>query len=330
MISRRQLLFALGAGSLAAPFNSFAQLPGKVWRIGFLSQRHLEFTDSDYYYGPFMQGMRELGYVEGKNLVMEWRSAEGNSERLPGLATELVQLNVDVLATSGTPASRAAQKATTTIPILMITIGNPVGDGLVQSLARPGGNSTGLANLTTDLGPKLLEMLRSMVPKLNRVAVLVNPANSSGAALLKNVQAAAQKFGVKVVPVEANSPQEIENAFTMMVRQKAEAVIVPQEALFQQQKSQIVELAAKHRLPSIGAYGEYVQAGGLMSYGQNIRENFHRAATYVDKILKGAKPGEIPMEQPTKFELFINGKTAKNLGLKIPQSLLISADKVIE
>jgi putative ABC transport system substrate-binding protein len=173
-------------------------------------------------------------------------------------------------------------------------------------------------------------MLLSMVPKLSRVAVLVNPTNSSNTALLKNVQSAAQKVSVNIVPVEASSPPEIVNAFSVMIRQKAGAIIVPQEALFQQQKSQIVELAAKHRLPSVGGYGEYVEAGGLMSYGQNMREKFQRAATYVDKSLKGAKPGDIPMEQPTKFELFINRKTAKALGLTIPQSLLISADKVIE
>ncbi len=290
----------------------------------------MELADSDYYYGPFMQGMRELGYIEGKNLVMEWRSAEGKSERLPALAADLVQLKVDVMATAGTPATQAAQKASSTIPIVMITVANPLGDGLVKTLARPGGNSTGLANLATDLGPKLLEMLRGMVPKLSRVAVLINPGNSSITALLKNVEAAAQKLGVKVMPVEASSPPEIVNAFSTMAREKAGAVIVPQEALFQQQKNQIVELAAKHRLPSIGAYSEYVEAGGLISYGQNIRENFHRGATYVDKILKGARPGDIPMEQPTKFELFINSKTARALGLTIPYSLRISADKVIE
>ena len=328
MNTRRKLIIAPGASVLASPLTAYAQT--EIWRIGFLSQRHMELADAGYYYGPFMQGMRELGYIEGKNLVMEWRSAEGKSERLPALAAQLVQLKVDVLATAGTPATQAAQKASSTIPIVMITVANPLGDGLVRNLARPGGNSTGLANLATDLGPKLLEMLRGMVPKLSRVAVLINPGNSSITALLKNVEAAAQKLGVKVMPVEARSPPEIVNAFSTMAREKAGAVIVPQEALFQQQKNQIVELAAKHRLPSIGAYNEYVEAGGLISYGQNIRGNFQRAATYVDKILKGAKPGDIPMEQPTKFELIINGKTAKALGLKIPQSLLIMADKVIE
>lgn len=330
MNKRRKLFIALGASALAMPARLFAQKPAKVWRIGFLSQRHLEFTDADYYVGPFTQGLRELGYVEGKNLIIEWRSAEGNSERLPGLAADLVRLKVDVLATAGTPAARAAQKASGTIPLVMITVGNPIGDGLAQSMARPGGNSTGLTNLTTDLGPKLLEMLLAMVPKLSCVAVLVNPTNSSITMLLKHVQLAAQKVGVKIVAVEAATPPEIVNAFAGAVRQKAGAMIVSQEALFQQQKAQIIELAAKHRLASVGGYSEYVEAGGLMSYGQNIRENFQRAATYVDKILKGASPGDIPMEQPTKFELFINRKTAKTLGLAIPRSLLISADKVVE
>ena len=313
------------------PVCSFAQQQGKVWRVGFLSQRrHVDFLDSDYYYGPFRQGMRELGYVEGKNLVIEWRSAEGKFERLPDLAAELVQLKVDVIVTAGTPAISAAQKATTTIPIVMGSAGDPVGSGFVKSLARPGGNITGLSNMVVDLGPKHLEMLRSMVPKLSRVAVLVNPSNSSHATILKSVQAAAQKTNIKVLPAEARTPQEIESAFSTMTQGNVGAVLVAIDAFFIQQGRQIAELAAKHRLPSMSASREYVEAGGLMSYGQNLADNYRRAATYVDKILKGAKPGDLPVEQPTKFELIINGKTAKALGLTIPQSLLISADKVIE
>ena len=334
MNNRRKLVLALGAGALAqfaslAPLVSFAQ-QRKVWRVGFLAYRHVDFVDADFYYGPFTQGMRELGYVVGRNLVIEWRSAEGKSERLPELAAELVRLKVDVLATQGTPASLAAQKATTAIPIVMLGVGDPVGSGLVKSLARPGGNSTGLSSMTADLGPKQLEMLRSMVPKVTLVAVLVNPSNANMTILLKNVQAAAQRVGVKIQPVEASTPQEIANGFAAMARQSAGALIVLREALFQQQKNQIVELAAKQQLPSIGGYGEYVEAGGLMSYGQNIRENYRRAATYVDKIFKGANPGDLPVEQPTQFELFINRKTANALGLKIPNSILLQATKVIE
>ena len=329
MFTRRKIVIAIGAGALA-PLASFAQQQGKVWRVGFLSQRHMEFVDADYYYGPFTQGMRELGYVEGRNLVIEWRSAEGEIERLPELAAELVRLKVDVLAAAGTPASLAAQKATTAIPIVMIGVGDPVGSGLVKNLARPGGNSTGNANINTDLSPKRLEILRGMVPKVIRVAVLVNPSNAASTAALRNVQAAAQKVGVKMQTVEASMPQEIAKGFAMMARQNAGALIVFADALINQQKTQIVELAAKHRLPSIASYGEYVEAGGLMSYGPNLRDPYRRAATYVDKILKGANPGDLPVEQPTKFELFINRKTANALGLKIPNSLLAQTTKVIE
>ena len=329
MITRRKIVIALGAGALA-PFASLAQQQGKVWRVGFLAQSHVDFVDANFIYGPFTQGMRELGYVVGKNLVIEWRSAGGKIERLPELAAELVRLKVDVLATSGTPASQAVQKATTSIPVVMISVADPVGDGLVKNLARPGGNSTGLSIMTADLSPKLLEMLRGMLPKVTRVAVLVNPSNVTNTSGLKNIQAAAQKLGVKIQPVAAGTPQEIANGFEMMASQKVGALIVLREALFQQQKTQIVELAAKQRLPSIGQYSEYVEAGGLMSYGQNIRENYRRAATYVDKIFKGANPGDLPVEQPTTFELFINRKTANALGLKIPNSMLAQATKIIE
>ena len=330
MTTRRKLFVALGAGALAAPLAAFAQQQGKIWRVGLLAQRHVDFVDADYIYGPFRQGMRELGYVEGRNLVIEWRSAEGKSERLPELAAQLVRLKLDVLATQGTIPAQAAQKATTTIPIVMVAMGDPVGSGLVKSLARPGGNSTGLSTMTAELGPKLLEMLRVMLPKAARVAVLVNPSNAANRLWLKNVQDAAPKVGIKIEPVEAGTPQQIADAFAVMARQNAEALVVPQEPFFLQQKNQIVELAAKHRLPFIGGDGEYVTAGGLMSYGQNLRAIFRRAATHVDKIFKGANPGELPVEQPTTFELFINLKTAKALGIKVPPSILLQATKVIE
>jgi putative ABC transport system substrate-binding protein len=259
--NRRKLVFALGAGAVGVPFTSFSQQQGKVWRVGFLAQRHLDFVDSDFSYGPFRQGMRELGYVEGKNLVMEWRSAEGKSELLPGLAAELVRLNVDALAASGTPATVAAQKATTTIPIIMIAVADPVANGLVKSLARPGGNTTGNSGVFADLGPTLLEILFDMVPKLSSVAILKNPSNPGQDTMLKNIQPAAQKFGVKILPVEARTPQDIEQAFSTMAREKSGAVIVLQNPLFQQQKSQIVKLAAEHRLPTTTMYREYVEAG---------------------------------------------------------------------
>jgi len=329
MNNRRKVVVAFGASVLAAPF-AIAQQQGKVWRVGFLSQRHVDFVDSDYYYGPFRQGLRELGYVEGKNLIIEWRSAEGNNERLPGLATELVNLKVDVIVTAGTPAISAAQKATTAIPIVMGNIGDPVGSGFVKSLARPASNITGLSSMAGDVYLKQIEMLLSMVPRLSRVAVLVNPSNMSNVKTSERVQTEGQKRGVKVLRAEAKTPQEIHNAFSIMRRQNADALIVFNDGLFQQQNAQIAELIAKHRLPAVAQDRIYADAGVLMSYGPSLAEQSLRAATYVEKIFKGAKPADLPVEQPTKFELVINGKTAKTLGLAIPQSLLVSADKVIE
>ena len=330
MITRRKLIVALGASTVTLPLWSFGQQQGKVWRIGFLSSRRRPDSSDLDFIGPFTQGMRDLGYVEGKNLLIEWRFADGKAERLPGLAAELVRLKVDVLVTQGSPAAGAAQKTTTTIPVVMGSVGDPVGSGFIKSLAHPGGNITGLSNINVDIAPKRLEMLRSMVPKLSRVAVLVNRANPNHTATLETIQAAAQKSGVKILPLAAQTTQEIEKAFSTMTRENAGAVIVAPDALFTQQRSQIADLTGKHRLPSIFASREFVEAGGLMSYGQNLADNFRRAAMYVDKIFKGAKPADLPVEQPMKFELFINGKTAKALGLKIPQSLLTSADKVIE
>jgi putative ABC transport system substrate-binding protein len=329
MNNRRKLVIALGAGALAAPLGSFAQQQGKVWRVGFLALRQVAISDSDYYYGPFRQGMRELGYVEGKNLVIEWRSAENKVERLAGLAAELVQLKVDVIVAGSTSPAKAAQNATTIIPIVMVAVGDPVASGLVKSLAHPGGNVTGTTNLIADLAPKYLDLLRSMVPKLSRVAVLLNPDTGASSGAFKNIQVAAQATGFAVVALIVRTPVEIENAFSQMAREKAGALIVMRGPFLNQQRAQIAELAAKHRLPTIAGLGEYVEAGGLMSYGTSLADQSRRAATYIDKIIKGAKPADLPVEQPTKFELVLNGKTAKALGLKIPQSLLIMADKVI-
>ena len=332
MNKRRKLVIALGAGSLAVPLRGFAQQKGKVWRVGILfpgSRQSLQDAGRDQL---FQQGMRELGYVEGKNLVLEWRFADGNAVRLPALAAELVALKVDALVTQANPATSALQEATTTIPIVFIGVGNPVSGGYVKSLAQPGGNITGLSNMSAELGSKHLEMLLSMAPKVSRLAVLMSSsAGASNALYLKSIRAAAPRTGVTtILSFEAGNPQEIENAFAKMAREKAGAAIVAPDNLFGQQARQIAELATKHRLPSITVTGLYPAAGGLMSYGQNLSESWLRLAAYVDKIFKGAKPGDLPVEQPTKFELIINGKTAKALGLKIPQSLLISADKVIE
>ena len=329
MVTRRRIVMALGVGALT-PLISFAQQPPKVWRIGFLSQRHMELVDTDYAYGPFMQGLRELGYVAGKNIVIEWRSAEGKSERLPELAAELARLKPDALVAVGTPASLAVQKATTTLPIVMINAGDPIGTGLVKNLARPGGNLTGFSLMTAEIRPKQLEILREMVPALSRVAIMVNPANTSNITESKQLQTAAQRFGVTIQFVEARTPQEIASGFVEMARQNARALLLPRDALFIQQREQILQLLAKHRLPCISGYGEFAEAGGLMSYGPKLRENYRRAAIYVDKILKGANPGELPVEQPTTFELAVNLKTAKALGIKVPQTIMIQATKVID
>ena len=328
MNKRRRLVIAIGVGTAIAPFRSFAQ-QAKIWRVGILATRNRPgLLDADAF-GQFMRGMRELGYIEGKNLQVEFRWAEGKYERLSGLAAELVELKVDVIVAAGAQDIDAARKATSTIPIVMATSPDPVVSGFAKTLAHPGGNITGLTNFTVDISPKLFEMLQSMVPKLSRLAVMMNPVNSSHAGVLQSVESAAQKAGVKVLPVEARSAVEIERAFSTMAQAKAGGVLVPRDGFYIQQLDQIAKLAAKHRLPSISGYRQYVEAGGLMSYGQNAGESFRRAATYVDKIFKGAKPGDLPIEQPTTFELYINGRTAKALGLTIPQSLGISADKVL-
>jgi len=329
--TRRAFLHvALGAVWMASPLSGFAQPQGKVSRVGFLSARRRPISIEADYYGAFLLGMRDLGYVEGKNLVIEWRFADGSYERLPGMAAELVQSNVNVIMALGPPAVVAAQKATATIPIVIVTSIDPVDAGFVRSLARPGGNITGLSNLAGDLSSKHLEMLRAALPTLSRVAVLVNPANSAHATILKNVQATARKVGVTVLPMEAQTPEEIDREFSTMARQNVGAIIVVLDPFLIQQGIQIAAQAAKHRLPSIFSNREYAEAGGLMSYGQNQADIYRRAATYVDKILKGAKPGDLPVEQPAKLELLINLKTAKAIGLTIPQSVLLRADEVIQ
>jgi putative tryptophan/tyrosine transport system substrate-binding protein len=328
--TRRKLIVALGAGALAAPFSSIAQQQRKIWRIGFLSARRRPVSLDTGDYGAFPTGMRDLGYVEGKNLVIEWRFADGKYEGLPNLAAELVRLKVDVIVAAGPPVIIVAQKATTTIPIVIVTSIDPVDAGFVKSLALPGGNITGISNLSGEVGPKHLEMLLTIVPKLARVAVLVNPANPAHATMLKAVQAAAQKVSVKVLPAEARTPQDIETAFSVMTKENAGAMIVGLDPFFNQQRRQIAELAAKNRLPSIATLREYVEDGGLMSYGDNLADQFRYAAVFVDKILKGAKPGDLPVEQSTKFDVVINRKTAKALGIKIPNEILLRADKVIE
>ena len=326
---RRKLFIALGASALAAPLISLAQQQGKVWRIGFLSQIVRPASLDGDIFGRFRQAMRKLGYIEGENLVIEWRFADDRIDNLPPLASELASMRLDAIVCGGTPAARAAKAATSTIPIVMEG-GDPVGSGMVKSLSRPGGNVTGVSNINLEISPKRLEMLLGFIPTLKRVAVLTNPANANGALMVKHLQTGAQKTGVSVLTFGARSTQEIEDAFTAMVRDKAGAVIVAQDLFFIQQRRLVTETALKHKLPSISGYREFAEVGGLMSYGPDLQNHYARMAYYVDRILKGAKPADLPVEQPMEIELFINGKTAKILGLKIPQSLLIVANKVIE
>jgi putative ABC transport system substrate-binding protein len=328
MNRRESILAVVALGAVAGPIAPFAQQQGKVWRVGFLWPTPASLSSQNA--NAFLQGMHELGYVEGKNLVIEWRFADGKLERLPGLAAELVQLKVDVIVAVASPAIGAAQKATTTIPIVMAITGDPVGSGFVKSLARPGGNITGLSNMGGDTGPKLFDLLLSVVPNLSRVGVLVTPTSTTYRTILESVQAAAQKAGVKTLVAEASSSQEIDNAFSMMVREKADAVIVGSSSFFAQQRRQIAQLGLEYRIPSMFALRTNVEAGGLISYGHNIAGDFQRSATYGDKILKGAKPGDLPVEQPTQFELVVNLKTAKAIGVTIPQSILLRADEVIQ
>ena len=334
MTRRRKLLIAFGTGALAAPLRVFGQQPAKapdkVWRVGFLNPRgRPPSLDADFT-GGFVQGMRERGYVEGRNLTIEWRFGEGDLARLPALAAELVQLKVDALIAGGPQAIRALQKATTTIPIVMGAISNPEADGFVASLARPGGNITGPMLNAGDIYAKRLEMLLEISPRVSRVAFLMNPGNLGHVAGLATIQTAGQKVKVKILAAEARTSQDIEAAFALMKREKAGAVIMQPDAIFNSHARRLAELALQQRLPSISGIREYVDAGCLMSYGASFRASFHRGAYYVDRIFKGAKPADLPVEQPTRFELFINGKTAKALGLTIPQALLITAEKVIE
>lgn len=329
MNARRKLLGVIGAVAVTAPLAGFAQQPSKVWRVGFLAPRAIGPIESDFF-GAFPRAMRELGYVEGKNLIIEWRSAEGNPERLPGLAAQLVQLKVDAIVAAGAPSVRAAQQATTTVPIVMGTPGDPVANGFVKSLARPGGNITGTSTIPGDTVTKLLEMLLGMQPRLKRVAVLWNPASAGHVLVLDILKNASQRVGVKIVPIEIRETGEIAAAFVRMKRDAVDGVLMIQDPLFTLHLRTIADLALKNKLPSVAAIRQYTEAGGLMNFGPSFTDNYRLAAVYVDKILKGAKPADLPVQQPMKFEMFINGKTAKALGLTIPHALLISADKVIE
>jgi putative tryptophan/tyrosine transport system substrate-binding protein len=304
-----------------------AQQGGKVRRVGLLSGASREGASGNI--DAFLQGMRELGYVEGRDFITDLRFADGNYERFPELAAELVRLEADVIVTGTTAAIRTLQHATTTIPIVLANSTDPVGNGFVASLAHPGGNITGLSGSSEDTTPKQLELVASVVTDVSRIGLLGNPASAVYADVRQSAQTAAQKIGLTLISVEARNPQEIDRAFAALDNQRVQAFIAAADAVFFTQRRQIAELALKNRLPSMFSQREYAQAGGLMSYGENLSEFFRRAASFVDKIFKGAKPSDLPIEQPARFNLVINRKTADALGLTIPPRLYIFADEVI-
>ena len=322
------ILLLLAPLTVGLPLTAHAQQSGKVARIGYLGNSSPALEPD--LLGAFRQGFRDLGYTEGQNILIEFRWAEGRSERLPELAAELVRLKVDVLVAAGAPGALAAKQATQTIPIVMAAVGDAVGTGLVRSLARPGGNITGSTGMTQDLDGKRLELLKEIVPKLSRVAILLNPANPFSAFGWKEALAPAEALHLKLEPVEVRAAEQFDAAFAAIARQRPGALYILPDPVLLAYRARIVDFAAHRSLPAIYPFKEFVDAGGLISYAPNVPAMFGRAATYVDKILKGTKPADLPIEQPTQFELVINLKTAKALGLSISQSLLNRADEVIQ
>jgi putative tryptophan/tyrosine transport system substrate-binding protein len=326
---RRIGLAVVLAVSLAiVPLVAEAQQSGKMYRIGVLETMSATLNTANL--DAFRQGLRELGYEERRDFVIEYRSADGRPERFPGLATELVRLKVDLIVTRGTPAVLAAEKATGSIPIVMATSADPTRFGIVSSLARPGGNVTGLSTIAVELAGKRLELLKEAIPRITRIALLGNMSNPASTSNWRQIEVAARSLGLEPQLLDVRVPEDFARAFDTAIKHRADAVQVTNDTLTQTNLRRIVDLSAKHRLPSIFASREFVDAGGLMAYGPNFTDLYRRAATYVDKILKGAKPADLPIEQPTKFELVINLKTAKALGLTIPQSLLVRADELIQ
>ena len=323
------LIALLGVAVLVGPLAGETQQAASIPRIGFLSPSSLSEPRTSRFLEAFRQGLRELGYVEGQNIAIESRWAEGKYERLPGLAAELVRLRVNVIVTYGA-AIQYAQQATGTVPIVMAVVIDPVAAGFVVGLARPQGNMTGLSSMAPELVGKQLELLKEVVPKVSRVALLENPANLGNAPQLRHAQETARALGVRLQLLEALGPSQIDSAFAAMTTERAGAVIVFADAMLLDHRTRIADLAARRRLPVLSLVIDHVEVGGLMAYGPSVSDMFRRAATYVDKILKGAKPADLPVEQPTKFELVINLKAAKALGLTIPQAVLQRADRVIQ
>jgi len=328
-MERRTFVAMLTGGFVAAPLAAEAQQAAKVARIGYLVTN---LAGNPHHNEAFLQGLRDLGYVEGRNLVIEYRDAQGKTERFPALAAELVALKVDVIVTPPTLAALAAKQATGIVPIVFAVAADPVTSGLVASLARPGGNVTGLSILAPELVAKRLELLKQAIPGVSRVAVLWQPGGHGERTekeMLKEAEVAARALGMRLQFVETRGPAEFDRAFSDMTKARADAVTVMASTMFNSERRSLVDLAARNRLPAVYPWREFVDAGGLMAYGANLADLYRRSATYVDKILKGVKPGDLPVEQPTKFELVINLKTARALGLSVPESLLRRADEVI-
>jgi len=329
-MDRRAFIGTLAGGLVAAPFAAEGQQAAKIARIGYLAPN---LAANPHLHEAFLQGLRDLGYVEGRSLVIEYRDAKGKLDRLPSVAAELVALKVDVFVAPGTVAALAAKQATRALPIVFIGAADPVASGLVTSLARPGGNVTGLSGLISELVGKCLEQLKQTVPGVSRVAVLWQPGGLGERTeqdMLKEAEVAARALGVRLQFVEARGPADLDKAFSDMTSSRADALIVLTSSMILIERRRLVDLAAKNRLPAVYPWREGVDAGGLMSYGPDLANLYRRAATYVDKLLKGAKPGDLPVQQSTKFELVINLKTAKALGLTIPPLLLQRADEVVQ
>jgi putative ABC transport system substrate-binding protein len=327
--TRRIFIGTLTGGLLAAPFAAEAQQVGKVYRVGYLSAGSRESQEP--LYQAFLQGLSKRGWVDGQNLIVERRWAEGRNQRLPALAAELVQRKVEVIVAAAEPAALAATNATKSVPIVMLVVADPVGSKLVASLARPGGNVTGMTfTPTMELLGKRLALLKEAVPRASRVAILSNPANPSHARELEAVQAAAGPLRLQLHASEARRPEDFDRVFAAIARERVDGLLVLVDSMFGIHRTRLAELAATYRLPTMSGVREYVVAGGLMAYGVNLADYMEGAASYVDRILRGARAGDLPVEQPTKFELVINLKTAKALGLTIPPSLLARADEVIQ
>jgi ABC-type uncharacterized transport system substrate-binding protein len=327
-MNKKNLGWLLTTILLAASSSAQAQQPAKVPRIGFQLDSPASVVAARI--EGFRQGLRELGYIEGKNIIIEWRSSEGKPERRGDLAAELVRLKVDVIVSAGPTITRAVKEATSTIPIVMAQDPDPINNGFIASLARPGGNITGLATLSTEISGKQLELLKEIVPKLSRVAVIGNSTNPGDAQALREVVLAAGSFEIYLRYLDVLDPKDLETTFRAAAKGRADALVLLGNPILNAHRKPIVDLAAKHRLPTIYSRPEYIESGGLMYYGTSYNDSFRRAATYVDKILKGAKPAELPVEQATKFELIVNLKAAKQIGLTIPQRALARADRVIK